>query len=127
MVLERALAAASTSSRNLFVIPQNPRTKTKNSFTVQFPIPLSASLFTKLSSTNSNGCLRCSMDDSGNNSYNKVAYPRPSEIPWKKELCNSVNLIGIIAAPVEIKHLPSGKVVGWTRLAVKKSSTQTSW
>lgn len=54
------------------------------------------------------------------------SYPKPSEIPWQKELCNSVNLIGNVAAPVEIKHLPSGKVVAWTRLYVKKSATQSS-
>ncbi|KAJ7972717.1 protein OSB2, chloroplastic-like [Quillaja saponaria] len=66
------------------------------------------------------------MDDLSNN-YNQVSYSKPPEIPWKKELCNSVNLIGIVATPVEIKHLPSGKAVAWTRLAVKKSATQTSW
>ncbi|KAF5937440.1 hypothetical protein HYC85_024946 [Camellia sinensis] len=54
-------------------------------------------------------------------------YPRPSEIQWKKELCNSVQLIGIVATPVQIKPLSSGKVVAWSRLAVKKSSTDTAW
>ncbi|KAJ6306572.1 hypothetical protein OIU78_021814 [Salix suchowensis] len=34
---------------------------------------------------------------------------------------------GIVGTPVEIKHLPSGKVVAWTRLAVKKSANDTSW
>lgn len=38
-----------------------------------------------------------------------------------------VHLIGIVAIPVEIKHLPSGKVLAWTRLAVKKSATDTTW
>ncbi|KAL5062648.1 hypothetical protein RYX36_024385, partial [Vicia faba] len=46
-----------------------------------------------------------------------VPYPKPSEIPWIKELCNSVNLIDFIVNPVEIKHLLSGKSVAWTRLS----------
>lgn len=54
-------------------------------------------------------------------------YPRPPEIQWKKELCNSVQLIGVVGAPVQIKHLASGKVVAWSRLAVKKSQTDTVW
>lgn len=54
-------------------------------------------------------------------------YPRPSEIQWKKELCNSVQLIGVVGAPVQIKHLSSGKVLAWSRLAVKKSQTDTVW
>ncbi|XP_051144065.1 protein OSB2, chloroplastic-like isoform X1 [Andrographis paniculata] len=54
-------------------------------------------------------------------------YPRPAEIQWKKELCNSVQLIGLVGAPVQIKHLPSGKVVAWSRIAVKKSPTDTVW
>nr|GMD27948.1 protein OSB2, chloroplastic-like [Ipomoea batatas] len=54
-------------------------------------------------------------------------YPRPMEIQWKKELCNSVQLIGVVAKPVQIKHLPSGKVLAWSRLAVKKSQNETCW
>lgn len=85
------------------------------------------------------GCrVRCSFDynNSGNGNvsvyeYERYAgvsqYPRPSEIQWKKELCNSVQLIGNVAAPVQIKHLNSGKVVAWTRLAVRKSQTETTW
>ncbi|RAL47697.1 hypothetical protein DM860_012322 [Cuscuta australis] len=53
--------------------------------------------------------------------------PPPAEIQWKKELCNSVQLIGIVASPVQIRHLASGKAVAWTRLAVKKSENDTSW
>ncbi|KAL6208680.1 hypothetical protein ACLB2K_019627 [Fragaria x ananassa] len=44
-----------------------------------------------------------------------------SNAPW------STALIGVVGLPVEIKHLPSGKVLAWTRLAVKKSATDTSW
>lgn len=56
-----------------------------------------------------------------------VQYERPAEIEWKKELCNSVQLIGIVATPVQLKELASGKVVAWSRLAVKKSASDTSW
>ncbi|XP_073040667.1 protein OSB1, mitochondrial-like [Primulina eburnea] len=77
--------------------------------------------------------LKCSFDsNSGLYEYERFAgsvpqYPRPAEIPWKKELCNSVQLIGIVGSPVQIKHLPSGKVVAWSRLAVKKSQSETIW
>ncbi|KAG8370751.1 hypothetical protein BUALT_Bualt13G0016100 [Buddleja alternifolia] len=91
----------------------------------------------------SNSRIKCSFDynssssstaPSNNNGlyeYERYAatgpqYPRPPEIQWKKELCNSVQLIGVVGAPVQIKHLPSGKVLAWSRLAVKKSQTDTS-
>ncbi|WOL15261.1 hypothetical protein Cni_G24042 [Canna indica] len=57
----------------------------------------------------------------------RVAHPRPQEIPWSKDLANSVHLIGIVGAPVQIKHLSSGKVLAWTRLGVKKSVSETTW
>lgn len=69
---------------------------------------------------------KCSAMENYTN-YSAVTYPKPSEIPWKKELSNSVTLIGTVGLPVELKHLPSGKDVAWTRLAVWKSSTETSW
>ncbi|KAJ6797913.1 protein OSB2, chloroplastic-like [Iris pallida] len=53
--------------------------------------------------------------------------PRPQEIPWSKDLANSVHLIGTVGAPVQTKHLSSGKLLAWSRLAVKKSPTETSW
>lgn len=79
--------------------------------------------------------IKCSYDYGGNSGlyeYERYAapgpqYPRPPEIQWKKELCNSVQLIGVVGAPVQIKHLASGKAVAWTRLAVKKSQTDTTW
>nr|DAD19730.1 TPA_asm: hypothetical protein HUJ06_021193 [Nelumbo nucifera] len=74
--------------------------------------------------------LRCSIDYNDHNDYyhhNRVVYPRPSEIQWKKELSNSVHLIGNVGAPVQIKHLNSGKVLAWTRLGVKKSASDTVW
>ncbi|KAK8981114.1 hypothetical protein V6N11_059799 [Hibiscus sabdariffa] len=71
--------------------------------------------------------LKCSADYR-DQSYNlQVPYPKPSEIPWSKDLCNTVHLIGNVGAPVEIKHLISGKVLAWTRLAVRKSPTDTTW
>lgn len=86
--------------------------------------------------------IKCSFDYSGGGAaassnsgiyeYERYAsaapqFPRPAEIQWKKELCNSVQLIGVVGAPIQIKHLASGKVVGWSRLAVKKSQTDTTW
>ncbi|XP_039169330.1 uncharacterized protein LOC104414612 [Eucalyptus grandis] len=60
-------------------------------------------------------------------SLQAAAYPRPQEIQWRKELTNSVRLIGIVSTLVEARDLPSGKVVAWTRLAVRKSLTDTTW
>ncbi|KAJ7977314.1 protein OSB2, chloroplastic-like [Quillaja saponaria] len=130
MVLEQSLA--STSSVNFLFISKNPSIKPKTPFFFQCPNSLSFGLALMDSKTKFYHRLKCSVDSYKdqfyyNNSSNQVAYPKPPEVPWKKELCNSVNLIGIVATPVEIKHLPSGKAVAWTRLAVKKSSTQTSW
>ncbi|XP_038971725.1 protein OSB2, chloroplastic-like, partial [Phoenix dactylifera] len=66
---------------------------------------------------------------SGNADYEhaRVLHPRSQEIPWSEELANSVRLIGIAGAPIQIKHLSSGKVVAWTRLGVKKSASETTW
>lgn len=69
---------------------------------------------------------RCSLND--RDSYEPVgAYPRPSEIQWKKELRNSVQLIGMVGLPVQLTRLSSGKVVASTSLAVKNSATGTTW
>ncbi|KAK7345883.1 hypothetical protein VNO77_16498 [Canavalia gladiata] len=110
MALEQAVSST-TTLRNLLAIPSNPIPKP------QFQI----------ARTQQRSKLKCSMNMNMNTSTSTVAYPRPSEIPWKKELCNSVNLIGVVAAPVVIKHFPSGKVAAWTRLSVKKSATQSFW
>lgn len=53
--------------------------------------------------------------------------PRPAEIPWSKELCNSVRLIGTVGTDVELRQLPSGSAVARGRLAVWKSATETTW
>lgn len=84
-----------------------------------------------------NGSVKCSMDYNNVNNgqyyeYEKHVvgqpqYTRPSEIEWRKEICNSVQLIGIVGTAVQTKHLTSGKVLAWSRLAVKNSSTDTAW
>ncbi|XP_028758426.1 protein OSB1, mitochondrial-like [Neltuma alba] len=141
-VLEQAIA--STSLRNLLFTPQNPSSRLTIPSGIQCSNHSLASVRSiysrcwRQSKTRRNGRLKCSMDDFkddfkeqsyGDDHYNQVtvAYPKPSEIPWNKELCNSVNLIGVVATPIETKHFPSGKVTAWTRLAVRKNATQTSW
>jgi len=109
MALEQAVSS-STTSRNVLVFPKTLLSKP------HFGVASSPSWRTQR--WKGLGSLKCSMTT--------TSYPKPSEIPWQKELCNSVNLIGIVSVPVEIKHLPSGKVVAWTCLSVKKSATQTS-
>ncbi|KAL3033415.1 hypothetical protein AAZX31_02G136400 [Glycine max] len=109
MALEQAVSSSSSTLRNVLTFPKTLISKP------QFQVAASPSWKTQRRWGN----LKCSMTTT-------PSYPKPSEIPWQKELCNSVNLIGNVAAPVEIKHLPSGKVVAWTRLYVKKSATQSS-
>ncbi|KAL3649085.1 hypothetical protein CASFOL_005488 [Castilleja foliolosa] len=129
MALEQTIAL-----NNTLLLHQNPRPISS------FPF-FSLNPKSKIRST-SVARIKCSFDNNGSYStastnsgvyeYERYAsvgpqYPRPAEIQWKKELCNLVQLIGLIGAPVQIKHLPSGKVVAWTRLAVKKSQTDTVW
>ncbi|XP_060676368.1 protein OSB2, chloroplastic [Ziziphus jujuba] len=126
MALERAAVAACSTKSSLLFVPQNPLTNS--------PIPSVSST----SKTNrirfAQRQLKCSVEynrdhyNDNNQGAVAVAYPKPAEIPWKKELCNTVHLIGVVGVPVEIRHIPSsGKVLAWTRLAVKKSPTNTSW
>ncbi|XP_028807955.1 protein OSB1, mitochondrial [Neltuma alba] len=119
------------SLRNLHIIPRIPKSPSVIQCPNLFPSVYSPY---KTHSYKWNGCLKCSMNDykdpfyaNNDHSQPQVSYPKPPVIPWKKELCNSVNLIGIVAIPVEIKNFPSGKVVAWTRLAVKKNATQSFW
>uniref|UniRef100_A0A0D9VWL4 Uncharacterized protein n=1 Tax=Leersia perrieri TaxID=77586 RepID=A0A0D9VWL4_9ORYZ len=79
------------------------------------------------------GRLRCSAE------YREASAPRPAaptttttttrpaEIPWSRELCNSVRLIGTVGTEVELRQLPSGGAVARGRLAVWKSATETTW
>ncbi|OIV91350.1 hypothetical protein TanjilG_01968 [Lupinus angustifolius] len=119
-----ASASASLSSNSLrlrnlpLIFPQNPNSKPLTQFAIGSRNHHHQNRLLSLK-------LKCSFTDT-----DKVVvgeYPKPSEIQWKKELCNSVNLIGIVASPVEIKHFPSGTVVAWTRITVKKNATQSSW
>ncbi|KAJ0982419.1 hypothetical protein J5N97_010674 [Dioscorea zingiberensis] len=71
--------------------------------------------------------IRCSTLHGSDYEHERVVYPRPQEVPWSKDLANSVHLIGIVGAPIQIKHLSSGKVLAWTRLAVRKSASDTTW
>jgi hypothetical protein len=69
--------------------------------------------------------LRCSAQ------YSEAAAPpttpRPADIPWSRELSNSVRLIGTVGTDVELRQLPSGATVAKGRLAVWKSATETTW
>ncbi|OMO78404.1 Primosome PriB/single-strand DNA-binding protein [Corchorus capsularis] len=122
-----AFAQTLISSRNLFVtVPKNPHTNTKIHTFSPSAAPQDSSFFFP-KRPRSFQPLKCSVDYSDQNYNLQVSYPKPQEIPWSKELCNTVHLIGNVGFPVEIKHLPSGKVVARTRLAVKKSSTDTTW
>ncbi|KAK2455436.1 protein OSB1, mitochondrial [Trifolium repens] len=114
MALQQAVSFSSTSFSNHLTFPPNP-----NFIIPKFKLPSSITLPFKATHRNFN--LKCS------NSITNGTYPKPTEIQWNKDLFNSVNLIGFVADPVEIKHLPSGKVVAWTRLSVKKNATQMSW
>ncbi|KAM7521658.1 hypothetical protein LguiA_011560 [Lonicera macranthoides] len=94
------------------------------------PKPLQSTLFSSPTSLNklcTNGRIKTSIRNDYYEPLEVPHYPKPSEIQWKKEICNSVQLIGIVSVPVEIKHLSSGKVLAWSRLAVKKSPTDTTW
>ncbi|KAK9013461.1 hypothetical protein V6N11_041469 [Hibiscus sabdariffa] len=91
------------------------------------PIPKNSSFFIAKRQHFPFRTLKCSVDYRDQNYDLQASYPKPSEIPWNKDLCNTVHLIGNVGAPVEIKHLPSGKVLAWTRLAVRKSPTDTTW
>ncbi|KAL7198699.1 hypothetical protein ACSBR2_021075 [Camellia fascicularis] len=138
MALEQTVALAAKNI--LLCTPRNPLTNTNTnthilSFSPSKSNPLSPfRLFSSSPQPLNNtrfAIHKCSIDYNNNNGHYDRSmgseYPRPSEIQWKKELCNSVQLIGIVATPVQIRPLSSGKVVAWSRLAVKKSSTDTAW
>jgi hypothetical protein len=75
------------------------------------------------------GRLRCSAAGYGDAASPQQAptTPRPDEIPWSKDLCNSVRLIGTVGTDVELRQLPSGASVARGRIAVWKSATETTW
>lgn len=129
MALEQTLALNNTLllHRNPTPIPQFPF-RSLNPYSARKLVP---ALRVKCSFDYS-GAGAAASSNSGLFEYERYAaaapqYPRPAEIQWKKELCNSVQLIGVVGAPIQIKHLASGKSVAWSRLAVKKSQTDTTW
>ncbi|XP_062021784.1 protein OSB2, chloroplastic-like [Rosa rugosa] len=119
MALDRALQAA--TSTNFLTNPQIPSISPNTTTTTHNHLAFARRRFS----------FKCAVEYSRDHYSSSVqvpvAHPRPAEVQWKKELCNTVQLIGVVGLPVEIKHLPSGKVLAWTRLAVKKSATDTSW
>ncbi|MBA0675391.1 hypothetical protein Goari_016939, partial [Gossypium aridum] len=117
-----------SSRKMLFtVVSQNPKPNTKTLAFFPSPTPLNSSSVLAKRQRLPFRTLKCSVDYRDQTHNLQVSYPKPSEIPWSKDLCNTVHLIGNVGSPVEIKHLPSGKVLAWTRLAVKKSPTDTTW
>jgi len=48
-------------------------------------------------------------------------FPRPSSIPFSKDIANTVHLIGNVGRDMDIKYLDTGKVVAKTSLAVLRT------
>ncbi|KAM7257784.1 hypothetical protein ACFE04_013525 [Oxalis oulophora] len=75
--------------------------------------------------------LKCSYNNNNNNyennNNNNYTYPQPIEIPWNKDICNNIQLIGNVGADVDFRRFGSGKVLASTRIAVKKSANDTTW
>lgn len=79
--------------------------------------------------------MRCSAEGGGGGvaqrgldfEHERVVHPKPATIPWRKDIANTVHLIGVVGTPVQIKYVSSGKVLAWTRLGVKNSPTETTW
>ncbi|KAF3325311.1 hypothetical protein FCM35_KLT10382 [Carex littledalei] len=78
--------------------------------------PLSLSLRSPPSLSISLSPIHCSGTNDGNFEQEAVTYPKPEAVAWSLDLANSVQLIGNVGKPVEIKRLASGNVVAWTRL-----------
>ncbi|GAV73440.1 SSB domain-containing protein [Cephalotus follicularis] len=111
-------------------VSKNPLTNPKTTY-LSSPTPLSS---IRLRSNNKtlrfNRSFKCLVDHEDHHQQiygHQVSHPRPPEIPWRKEITNAVHLIGTVGTAVEFKHLPSGKLLAWTRLAVKRSATDTTW
>lgn len=52
----------------------------------------------------------------------ETTFKRPDAIPWHKDICNRVQLIGLVYRDVEIKYLDTGKVVARSSLKVTQTS-----
>lgn len=48
-------------------------------------------------------------------------FPRPSSVPFSKDIANTVHLIGNVGRDMDIKYLDTGKVVAKTSLAVLRT------
>ncbi|KAJ4830742.1 hypothetical protein Tsubulata_014170 [Turnera subulata] len=124
MELQRTVVSPSTSSLFFPPPPKTHHPSTKNPV-----LPFSTRQFR----LNLRTSLKCSANYGDNHQYQyqyqavEYGIPRPPEIPWSKELANTVNLIGNVGNPVEIRNLPSGKSVAWTSIAVRKSDTEATW
>lgn len=57
-------------------------------------------------------------DEGGSNDHD---WPRPSEIPWQATVANTVNLIGYVKMPVQIKASPDGKF--WADTIISQEAT----
>ncbi|KAG2719034.1 hypothetical protein I3760_03G248300 [Carya illinoinensis] len=104
-------------NRTLLLQPSSLSTRrtTRNFVCIIPKIPFSNLRIPSLappSSTNRCLQLRCSVDHKDPQQYSnntQVAYPKPTEIPWSKELSNTVNLIGIVGTPSRSNTYPLAK------------------
>lgn len=133
-MIQRTLVVLTKNPNSIPPIPLFKIPKPHSSLNPQSPVRLLSYPTKSKLGANNNTPIKSSLDyKNKNNGYYEYEqalapqYPKPSEIQWKKELCNSVQLIGNVGTPVQIKHLNSGKVVAWSSLAVKKSATDTTW
>ncbi|KAI3846510.1 hypothetical protein MKX03_003781, partial [Papaver bracteatum] len=127
------LRSSSFQNPSLNLNPHHPHLISSSSSSFQFPPnPFSSSLRLSLSKTETKINKRLGFYknpppiSSSFNQDNQTQYPKPTEIPWSKELANTVHLIGNVGNPVQIKYLDSGKVLAWTSLAVRRSPTETT-
>ncbi|KAA8548724.1 hypothetical protein F0562_000408 [Nyssa sinensis] len=106
---------------NLFPAPQNHYTSSIPPYLLSLSFPIQ----TKRKLLGFYRCLSCSIDHSEHSE--SIAYPKPTGIQWKKDLSNTVQLIGVVGTAVQSKLLTSGKFLAWTRLGVRKSATDSFW
>ncbi|RZC50420.1 hypothetical protein C5167_018837 [Papaver somniferum] len=128
------IRSSSSQNPSLNLNPHHHHLISSSSSSFQFPPnPFSSSLRLTLSKTETKINRRLGFYknpppiSSSFNQDNQTQYPKPTEIPWSKELANTVHLIGNVGNPVQIKYLDSGKVLAWTSLAVRRSPTETTW
>lgn len=120
-----------TPPTNFISPPQNPKPLNSRPISLSFSIKVpkaSIKSYYNINNSNYNSNYQSfNGEDNLSSQQEQLQYPRPSVIPWNKEISNSVHLIGFVGTPVQVKHFDSGKVLASTRLAVKKSATETTW